>query len=110
MCIKNTQENTNQIKKRTMDNITDNIDKFLLDECCIIPGACSSVESVKYLVAKEVAEKMQQQMIVKACEWLEVMACYYAHWEYNGDTYEKEIVYDTEKLIEDFKKAMEEQL
>lgn len=58
--------------------------------------------------ALEMAEWKEQQMIEKACEWLEDMACYYAHWEYNGDTYEKEVVYDTEKLIEDFKKAMEE--
>lgn len=47
-------------------------------------------------------------MIQNACEWLEDMACYYAHWEYNGDTYEKEIVFDTQKFIEDFQKAMEE--
>lgn len=58
-----------------------------------------------FIAGAKWAEKM---MIEKACEWLEDMACYYAHWEYNGDTYEKEVVYDTEKLIEDFKKAMEE--
>ena len=54
------------------------------------------------------ARYADQTMIKKACEWLQDMACYYAHWEYNGDTYEKEIVYDTEKLIKDFKKAMKE--
>lgn len=58
--------------------------------------------------ALEMAEWKEQQMIDKACEWLEDMACYYAHWEYNGDTYEKEIVFDDQKFIEDFKKAMEE--
>jgi hypothetical protein len=49
-----------------------------------------------------------ETMINNACEWLKDMACIYAHWEYNGDTYEKEIVFYTEKLIKDFKKAMEE--
>jgi len=61
----------------------------------------------KEYAALETAEWKEQQMIEKACEWLEDMACYYAHWEYNGDTYEKEIVFDTQKFIEDFQKAME---
>lgn len=52
------------------------------------------------------AEWADKTMIERTVEWLKDMACYYAHWEYNGDTYEKEIVYDTEKLIEDFKKYM----
>lgn len=54
------------------------------------------------------AKWMEKQMIKNACEWLEDMAWEYAYWEYNVDTYEKEVDYDTEKLIEDFKKAMEE--
>lgn len=61
-----------------------------------------------YKGAIEMAEWKERQMIQKACDWLEDMACYYAHWEYNGDTYEKEIVFDTKKFIEDFQKAMEE--
>ena len=61
-----------------------------------------------WFAAIEMAEWKEQQMMKKACEWLNDMACYYAHCEYNGDTYEKEVVYDTEKLIKDFKKAMEE--
>ena len=56
--------------------------------------------------AIEMAEWKEQQMIDKACEWLQDMACYYAYWEHNGDTYEKEVVYDTEKLINDFRNAM----
>ena len=54
-------------------------------------------------VAMEMAE---DAMIDKACEWLKDMACYYAYFEVNGDTYENEIVYDEHKLIEDFRKAM----
>lgn len=57
--------------------------------------------------ALEMAEWKEQQMIDKAREWLTDMACIYAYWEYNGDTYEKEVVYDTEQLIKDFIKAME---
>ena len=52
------------------------------------------------------AKWADKTMIEKACEWLGDMACYYAHWEINGDTYEKEVIYDTEKLIKDFKQAM----
>lgn len=57
---------------------------------------------------EEGAKWADKTMIVKVCEWLKDMACIYAYWEYNGDTYEKEVVYDTEQLIKDFKKAMEE--
>lgn len=61
-----------------------------------------------YNGAIEMAQWKEKQMIEKACEWLEDMACYYAHWEYDGDTYEREIIFNTKKFIEDFKKAMEE--
>ena len=63
--------------------------------------------SVEY-GAIEMAKWKEQQMIKKASEWLKDMACYYAHWEGNGDTFENEIVFDTEKFIEDFKNVMEE--
>lgn len=45
-------------------------------------------------------------MIDKAAEWLRDQACYYSHWEWNGDTCENEIVVDTEKMVEDFREAM----
>lgn len=51
--------------------------------------------------------EMKKQLIDKACEWLKDMAIYYCYWEFNGDTYEKEIVCDTEKLINDFKQEIE---
>lgn len=56
---------------------------------------------------KSYIEYRISRVIENACEWLEDMACYYAHWEYNGDTYEREVVLDEEELIKDFKKAME---
>lgn len=70
--------------------------------------SCSDEDVAKskgFIAGAKWAEKT---MIVKAVNWLEDMACIYAYWEYNGDTYEKEVVYDTEQLIKDFKKAMEE--
>lgn len=63
-------------------------------------------DSNHYDCCMEMTEWKEKQMIDKACEWLKDMACYYAHWECNSDTYENEIVYETEKLIEDFAKAM----
>ena len=36
----------------------DEIDKWLYDNFGILPGCCSSVESVKYQIAREVAEKL----------------------------------------------------
>ena len=47
-------------------------------------------------------------LIDKACEWLKDMVCDYVHWEYDDDTHEREILFNTKKFIEDFKKAMEE--
>ena len=70
--------------------------------CCVYSD-CPNV----YSAAMKMAEWKERQMMDKACELLKDMACYYAHWEYNGDTYEKEVIYDTEKLIKDFKQAME---
>lgn len=49
---------------------------------------------------------MKERLIEKAVEWLKDTVCYYHHWEWNGDTYEKEIVVDVETLINDFKKDM----
>lgn len=36
----------------------DEIDKFLEKEFGIIPGCCSSIESLKYSLARAVAEKL----------------------------------------------------
>lgn len=63
-------------------------------------------DSNHYDGCMEMAKWKEKQMIEKACEWLKDMACYYAHWECEPDTYENVIVYDTEKLIEDFAKAI----
>lgn len=36
----------------------DEIDKWLAEECHIFAGCCSSIEELKYEVAREVAEKL----------------------------------------------------
>ena len=36
----------------------DEIDKWLADECGIHAGCCSSIESIRYYTAREVAEKL----------------------------------------------------
>ena len=48
----------------------DKIDEYLWKEHHILGGCCSSIESVKYAVAREVAEKLTDVFIKKACEWL----------------------------------------
>ena len=42
----------------------------------------------------------------KVCEWIKNNAAYYAHWEWNGDTYEKEVVFDAEGCAKAFKQSM----
>lgn len=47
------------------------LNKWLADELQVYSGCCSSIECVKYDIARETAIKMQQRMINKACKWLE---------------------------------------
>ena len=46
----------------------DKIDEYLWREHHILGGCCSSVESMKYAVAREVAEKLTDAFIEKACD------------------------------------------
>lgn len=48
----------------------DKIDEYLWKEHHILGGCCSSIESMKYAVAREVAEKLTDAFIRKACEWI----------------------------------------
>ena len=50
--------------------IKDKIDEYLWKEHHILGGCCSSTESVKYAVAREVAEKLTDAFIEKACDFL----------------------------------------
>jgi len=46
----------------------DKIDEYLYKEHHILGGCCSSIESMKYAVAREVAEKLTNVFIEKACD------------------------------------------
>lgn len=41
-----------------MNTTLDEIDKFLFDLVRVLPGCCSSIESVKYTIARTVAEAL----------------------------------------------------
>lgn len=49
----------------------DKIDEYLWKEHHILGGCCSSIEEMKYSVAREVAEKLTDAFIAKAWEWVE---------------------------------------
>jgi hypothetical protein len=75
----------------------DKIDEYLWKEHHILGGCCSSIESLKYTVAREVAEKLTDTFIEKASEWIknksesyvvDTPLCYY---------------FDYKRAIEDFK-------
>ena len=67
-------------------------------------GACSSMSSIKALVATEAIKWADKTMIEKACNWLEVQLDRFKL----GDNKIKVDFVDKEKFIERFKKAMEE--
>ena len=45
----------------------DEIDEWLFKEMGLIPGSCSSIESLKYDIAREAIEKFQESIIQKSC-------------------------------------------
>ena len=52
----------------------DKIDKYLWKEHHIIGGCCSSIEEMKYSVAREVAEKLTDAFIEKAERYIRSVA------------------------------------
>ena len=71
----------------------DKLDEYLWKEHHILGGCCSSIESLKYTVAREVAEKLTDAFIEKASEWLSEIE--------SGTT-----ITDINKFVEGFKKYM----
>lgn len=78
------------------EKFIDDIDKWLYTEFYIVGGCCSAQGSMEYSVARMVAEKMKQQMIDKACDWL------------NNFYSEDRNAYLVKEDIDAFIKAMEE--
>ena len=76
--------------------LRDKIDEYLWKEHHILGGCCSSVESLKYSIAREVAEKLTDAFIEKAVKWLEDNAINY--WGTDA--------VDNGKMMLDFKIAM----
>lgn len=60
----------NEAPKSYPVQFKDKIDEYLWREHRLLGGCCSSVESMKYAVAREVAEKLTDDLIERACEWL----------------------------------------
>lgn len=75
----------------------DKIDEYLWKEHHILGGCCSSIESMKYAVAREVAEKLTDAFIEKATLWLLTNASDYCILHNS---------YDTQELVKDFVEAM----
>ena len=48
----------------------DKLDEYLWKEHHILGGCCSSVESLKYSIAREVAEKLSRNLSEKTCMFL----------------------------------------
>ena len=71
----------------------DKIDEYLWKEHHILGGCCSSIEEMKYSVAREVAEKLTDAFVEKAANWLRCHPS--SHYD------------DLEEFANAFEKAME---
>ena len=85
----------------------DKIDEYLWKEHHILGGCCSSIESMKYAVARKVAEKLTDTFIKKACEWLFNQANIYTKLTVDSHDVSVYACFYSDKMVEDFKKAME---
>lgn len=76
----------------------DKIDEYLWKEHQILGGCCSSIDSLKYSVAREVVEKLTDIFIEKACSWLKENTYFYVN-DYTGSLNE-------DVLIDEFRTYM----
>jgi hypothetical protein len=60
----------NEAPKTYPIQFKDKIDEYLWKEHHILGGCCSSIEEMKYSVAREVAEKLTKAFIEKAVNYL----------------------------------------
>lgn len=89
----------NEAPKTYPIQFKDKIDEYLWKEHHILGGCCSSIEEMKYSVAREVAEKLTEAFIEKARKWFEKQNEWH---DLNGNRH-----CDMESF-EDFRKYMEE--
>lgn len=82
----------------------DKIDEYLWKEHHILGGCCSSIESLKYSVAREVAEKLTDAIIEKVCNLLSRMVWEVTYEDLEGDSVEH---YDKTEFIEEIRKYLE---
>lgn len=79
----------------------DKIDEYLWKEHHILGGCCSSIESLKYTVAREVAEKLTDTFIEKAADYIKKDML--DNLAFQGRLHRIEII---DGIIEKFIKAM----
>ena len=61
----------NEAPKSYPVQFKDKIDEYLWREHHILGGCCSSIESMKYAVAREVAEQLTDDLIERALDYIE---------------------------------------
>ena len=62
----------------------------------------AALQAMQWKDKQHKAEK--QQWLEKACEWLKDNACHYHYLKFNHYTQDYDFAFDTQKLIDDFKK------
>ena len=82
----------------------DKIDEYLWKEHHILGGCCSSIESMKYAVAREVAENLTDSFIAKAYKFFGEHL--WGYTDVKNTNYDTIINIDSDKLKEDFRKYM----
>ena len=82
----------------------DKIDEYLWKEHRILGGCCSSIEEMKYSVAREVVEKLTNAFIEQACSWLKENKDKYL---YNTGEKGEYIPTCSGKIIDEFRTYME---
>ncbi len=90
---------TNEAPETYPIQFKDKLDEYLWKEHHILVGCCSSIESMKYAVAREVAEKLTDAFIEKAKEFLSKESNF-PLWEDGGGNFGC----DTVLLIKNFEK------
>ena len=81
----------------------DKIDEYLWKEHHILGGCCSSIESMKYAIAREVAEKLTDALIEKVCNLLSRMVWEVTYEDLEGNSTEHR---DKMEFIKDFEEYL----